>query len=318
MFFNKIMYFSKIMYFNKILYFDKIMYFDKITYYDKIIKYVALFIIIYNLKGFIKKESIIENQPKKNYNNILKELFINRDKDQNIINYNIIKKKFTKKKLDYKSDDIKNNKTLLIDNKYAIVLYKPKKQSNYNLKDIYNNFFKEKNTMKNDNNNFMSMKDNLVILSESKNNILLDEINNFIIYNFESKKNNYYKIKCKLVINSIKNIKLIITDTKKKFIYDYLENNPIDNNINEYSFILDYNNFDIDDKIYIYIIFYDENNKDVNVDNISIEITENKIYDNNNSILIFNINGKYDPIYLNTTNILDYSKFIDTSSVFFI
>ena len=303
--------------------------------YKNMISYTILFYIIFNLKDFLKninKENIFdENILDENIldENILDE---NESKNENYHIFNKIKDILLKYKLklskniskihEKNKENIESKEDININSIECntIVLYQHKKQSNYNLKDIYDNFFKKKvhkinkeidtDILKN-----INIKNDLksnIILAENKNNILLDENNNFIIYNFDSIKNNYYKIKCKLKVNNIKNIKLIINDRNKKFVYDFLEETEYSEEIKEYSFILDYNNFNINDSIFIYLLFYNDSMNNINIDNLSIEIIENKIVKNNlklfNSIIIFNINDKYLPIYTNVENILDFEK----------
>lgn len=291
----------------------------KSSYFKKSILYISLFIVIYNLKDFIK-------------NNITKS-FINiifSSEEDNLINDNIIEETFKRKpnKSTNKSTNKSKNKEKK-DDKNQMVLYKPKKESNYNLKDIYNNFFnKKKNDIepKFDINIFKNIKKNeniiknKIILDETKENINLDKINNFLLYNFESNRNRYYKIICKINTINLTNIKLIITDNKKRFIYDYNENNPNDDKILDYSFILDYNNFDIYDSIFVYIMFYNDSEEDnININNLSIQIIETIIEKKiDNSIIIFNINDKYYPIFTNEKNILDHKEFNDTTPIFFI
>lgn len=303
--------------------------------YKNMISYTILFYIIFNLKDFLKninKENILdENIFDENIldENILDE---NESKNENYHIFNKIKDILLKYKLklskniskihEKNKENIESKEDININSIECntIVLYQHKKQSNYNLKDIYDNFFKKKvhkinkeidtDILKN-----INIKNDLksnIILTENKNNILLDENNNFIIYNFDSIKNNYYKIKCKLKVNNIKNIKLIINDRNKKFVYDFLEETEYSEEIKEYSFILDYNNFNINESIFIYLLFYNDLMNNINIDNLSIEIIENKIVKNNlklfNSIIIFNINNKYLPIYTNVENILDFEK----------
>ena len=209
-------------------------------------------------------------------------------------------------------------------NNDEIVLYKHKKISKYLLNDIYDNFFKKYkykiDDIEIDKNLINIEKINNIILNDNQNNISLNKIDNFIIYNFQSKKNVYYKIKCKckLKTNNLKNIKLIISNNKKRFMYNYTEHNCIDK-IYEYGFILDYNIFDTDDQIYIYLVFYnDDENEEFLIDSIFLEVIENTRIQKNNSIIIFNINNKYNPLYLNTKNILEYLELTEESSIFFI
>jgi hypothetical protein len=210
-----------------------------------------------------------------------------------------------------------------------------RKKSNYNLKDIYDNFFNYENYKKDKDINIkydtidcddIKNKDlnlkSYSILNDVKNNIKIDR---FLTYTFISKKNNYYKIKYKLLTNNISNIsniKLVINDNEKKFIYDYSKYNLFDDIINQYGFTLDFNNFNIDALINIEIYFYNKNNENIIIDNAVIDIVENNILTDNNSLIIFNINGKYNPIYSNISNILDYEdpleNYIDTDDLFFI
>ena len=209
------------------------------------------------------------------------------------------------------------------------------KRSNYNLKDIYNNFFNYENnkknkdeTIKDDTIDYDNIENNNLnpksysILNDVKNNIKIDR---FLTYTFISKKNNYYRIKCKLLTNNlsnINNIKLVMYENEKKFIYDYSKYSLFDTTINQYGFTLDFNNFDIDALINIEIFFYNKNNENIIIDNAVIDIIENNSLVDNNSLIIFNINGKYNPIYSNISNILDYEEpsedLIDSDSLFFI
>jgi hypothetical protein len=278
---------------------------------------------------------------------IIKENLLNKTKSSflkiNINNYKLnSKKKYKKHKKNIKKqsktinnegkndidDDINDSKNE-DKNDYQLVLYKHKKKSNYNIKDIYNNFFHKKphtintdidinlfNLSKNNNNQTKIEKDT-IILSDNKDNILLLEDKNFIVYDFMCKKENIYKIKVKLFTNDADNIKLIISNENKRFVYDYNENNTLnDTKIKEYGFILD-NYFQVDSKIYIYLLFYNNLLSNIIIDHFFIEIIE-KSYVKEESIIIFDVNNKYIPLYPNTKNILDYKEFIDNSNIFFI
>ena len=250
-------------------------------------------------------------------------------KETDDIEYNIID---TSNNIIDTSNNIEYN---IIDTSNNIEEEQIQKKSNYNLKDIYNNFFNYDNnkkkkdksikydTIDNDNieNNNLNPK-SYSILNDVKNNIKIDRV---LTYTFISKKNNYYRIKCKLLTNNtsnINNIKLVISDNEKKFIYDYSKYNLFDTTINQYGFTLDFNNFDIDALINIEIYFYNKNNENIIIDNAVIDIIESNILTDNNSLIIFNINGKYNTIYSNISNILDYKdpleNYIDSDNLFFI
>ena len=211
-------------------------------------------------------------------------------------------------------------------NEYQIILYKKEnKTSRYNLSEIYDNFFngvKKKltsdfniNDYKIDISSFKCDKKEIVIFNENLNDIVLDNSNNFIKFDFDSKKNYSYKIKYKLFSeNIIKNIKLIIAGKDKRFVYDFREYNIIDGSIKEYGFILDNNIFG-DDNIHIYIILPDINI--ININNTFIEIIEKKI-NSDNSIIIFDVNSKYYPLYCDEINILEFIEYTDKNNVFFI
>ena len=227
-------------------------------------------------------------------------------------------KKNSKKNNCNKEDDI---------NKYALIVYKHKKKSNYNLKDVYDNFFNKKNhnikKEKIDKNilntfNYTKLEDN-IIFNDKKDNIILNNIDNFLIFNFDVKENNFYKIKCYLNTININNIKLIISNENKRFIYDCSESDLLNDNdnINIFEFILDNNNFENNENISLYLMFYNNNTNNMIINNLNIEIIE-KNKNNNNSIIIFNINEIYNPIYINENNILDYKEYNDESSIFFI
>ena len=99
--------------------------------------------------------------------------------------------------------------------------------------------------------------------------------------------------------------------------YNYADHNSVDK-IYEYGFILDNNIFDTDELIYIYLLFYDDENEEFLIDSIFLEVIENTLIQKNNSIIIFNVNNRYNPLYLNTQNILEYFKLTEESNIFFI
>lgn len=272
--------------------------------FKKIILYTLLFTLSYNLKDLIIKFS------KKNIN---EEININNE--EQLKEEDEIKKKFSKKK-----------KTV-IKEETSLVVYKPKKVSKCNLKDVYNNFFNKVPVNINKDidiqyaEKFNVINKSKIILSEKKNNILLEEENNFIIYNFECLDDKYYKIKFNMNSEGMNNIKFVITNNKKKFIHNVNHNvnqNLDEDTIYDYGFTLNYNHFNMDDSIYIYIFFYNNLNKDIKINDLSIEIienlVENKIYE---SIIIFNVNEKNNPLFLKVGNILDYDDYEKDTGVFF-
>jgi hypothetical protein len=215
------------------------------------------------------------------------------------------------------------------ENKYQLIPYKHKKKSTITLKEVYDNFFnKKKREVENDIDlnlfnivkiNKENIKKDNIIFNENKESIILEEPDNFLIYNFNSLKNNSYKIKCKLFINNCSNIKLIISDSKKRFIYDYnkenIINNTLNENINEFGFIID-NNFNIDENISLYFLFEKYDESKLIIDSLFIEIIE-KSFKKEDSLIIFDINNKYIPFYTDVENILDFSGYVDNSNVFF-
>lgn len=238
----------------------------------------------------------------------------------------------------------KRKNKLESENNLQMVLYKHEKQSKHILKDVYDNFFNKKKYIIENNIDMellnLSKKDNIkikkeeIIFKEEKKDIILDK-DNFLIYNFDVKKDFSYKIKCKLFSDEIKNIKLIISNSEKRFIYNFTENNSIEDKIYEYGFILD-NNFIFDDNINVYLTFYNDNNNTNNTNNekcstiehdeiisfkineIFFEVLEKIKVPNEDSLIIFNVNNKYYPLYTNEQNILNYTEFIDNSAIFFI
>jgi hypothetical protein len=252
---------------------------------------------------------------------IIREKFI---KKKNIKLQNFFCDELISEEDDEKKDNNGKNNT---ENEYQLIPYKHKKKSTITLQEVYDNFFNKKKT-KVDNDidlnlfniakmNKETIKKDSIIFNENKECIILEEPNNFLIYNFNSLKNNSYKIKCKLFINNCKNIKLIISDTKKRFIYDYNKENIINDKINEFGFIVD-NNFNIDDNISIYFLFdrNDDSDSKLVIDSLFIEIIE-KSFKKEDSLIIFDINNKYIPFYTDVENILDFSGYVDNSNVFF-
>ena len=76
------------------------------------------------------------------------------------------------------------------------------------------------------------------------------------------------------------------------------------NNIDEFEFILDNNYFDLNN-IYVYLLFYGIN---IEIKEISFKVMENIGINKKYPMIIFNINTKYIPIYLDVNNILEYQK----------
>ena len=228
--------------------------------------------------------------------------------------YNSIKKHI--KKCNIKKYDNINN--TINESENSLVIYKHKKMSNYDLKDVYNNFFNKINNVKI--NNFYKKNDetesNNII---TKNNIQLYNTNNFIHETFYVEKDISYKIICKIECINVKNIKLILSNDTKRFIYK----NDIIKNIEKYTFILDNNIFKKSENIHLYLLFEHTNNNfdTMKITNFYLDIcnfnqNNNKIF--LNPIVIFNINEKYEQIYSNTQNILDFTDYNDESAIFFI
>ena len=237
--------------------------------------------------------------------------------------YKFIHKQIIKKNIKIENVDNSNSYTSYDNSGNELVLYEePKKirTKKYDLNEIYNNFFGGiKTDVENDfgfkvkkdedikpKNNIMSRKDKSLI-SELNNDVYLDD--NKIVYSFETKKEYIYKIICKIFVKDVKSIKLLISNNTKEFIHKYSENNLLDNeNIDEYGFVLDNNNF-LDDNIKITIFFENIKNNQININTIKFDVIE-KCRDNYNSeinlpIIIFDVNKRYSPIYFNNSNILD-------------
>jgi hypothetical protein len=220
-------------------------------------------------------------------------------------------------------NELKSNKENNIENNNKeLVVKKFEKKSNINLKSIYEKIFNKKK-MDEIKNNKMN---DIIVLCDNKDNILLSDINNFLKYNFKTEENKKYKIKCTFECFNIKNIKLVITNNVKRFIYNYEnmkyknreEEDKDDENINKFEFILDNNEFD-KNEINIYLIFVPfELDEKIKIENYKIEVYEKSIYKNINAIMIYNINDHIQPLYIDKNNILDYEEYINESSVFFI
>ena len=132
-----------------------------------------------------------------------------------------------------------------------------------------------------------------------------DTFNNNLLFDFKTNDNYYYKIICKMTLNNIENIKLVITDNNKQFIYKTEE---FLNKINEFSFVLDNNQFNHNEKILIYLYFYN-NNKQIEINDFYIEIIQKPLIKAIDPIIIFNNNNNYNPIYINVCNILDFTDY---------
>jgi hypothetical protein len=185
-----------------------------------------------------------------------------------------------------------------------------------NLHELYNDFYNKK-INSNEPNKISKLSKEVFILNENKNNIFIDGINNYFSYKFGSKQNYYYNIKCNLFACNVKNIKLVIDSNLKKIVYDMNDmNNIFKNNIDEFEFILDNNYFDLNN-ICICLLFYGDN---IEIKEISFKVIENEGTNKKYPIVIFNINTRYIPIYLDVNNILEYveNKEIDKSNNFFV
>jgi hypothetical protein len=237
--------------------------------------------------------------------------------------YNTVKKhvkKYDDKKYDDKKSDVKSD-TIINKPENSLVIYKHKKMSNYDLKDVYNNFFNKMkyDMMNNDQiNNFYKknedQKSNDLI---TKNNIELYDTNNFIHETFYVEKDMSYKIICSFESINIKSIKLILSNETKRFVY---ENNII-TDIKKYTFILDNNIFTDSENIHLYIFCEPIINDNIKIINFYLDVCNNNQKNYNafsNPIAIFNINDKYEQLYSNTKNILDFTDYNDESDIFFI
>jgi hypothetical protein len=250
-------------------------------------------------------------------------------------NYLLKNNNFNTKINNYCVDDKVNDSSIVLyknelneQNKYNTVNEHKKK---YNLKEIYNNFFNGiKTNIKNDINpdylktNFKKTEKPIGIIKENLYNVIINnQYNNSFKWEFSTKNDKIYKLKSYLKINSqssIRNIELDISDNNgNSFIYDYIlydyetnynnnMNNEINENIYNFSFILD-NNYFNENKIIIKIDFKKDNLNEIEYtfDEVFMEVIEKNIIEET-PILIFDVNEKYTPIYFNKNNILDLDE----------
>ena len=210
-------------------------------------------------------------------------------------------------------DDIFQRKvkiSLSCKNEDQIVLFKPKKLSNYNLKDVYDNFFNYKPFNKTTHVEEVLIEN--ILFTENKSNIELTDDNNFIFYKFKPKKDHFYKIRFNSTTTNVKSIKLILSNDREYFNYE----NTDERNIDDYQFILDNLQFEDDcDNIDIYIHFYKDQNDYFNdqkmiINNMSFTINEKDSLNNKSSLIIFSINDFNYPIFLKNNNIFDFTEHI--------
>ena len=179
-------------------------------------------------------------------------------------------------------------------------------ENNHNEMEVNRYFpkFTNENILKNKNSLILSKKiyKETSIFKKCISNYIVPENDNCnnLVFNFETKNNNYYKIICKMILNNIENINLKISNNNKEFIYNIEESSKI----NEFSFVLDNNQFN-NDNISINLYFYNDN-KQIEINDLYIEIIEKPILKAIDPIIIFNINNNYKPIYINICNILDF------------
>jgi hypothetical protein len=195
--------------------------------------------------------------------------------------------------------------------------------SRYTTNDKNSDFNIDKfNIFKNNNDSDVNKKNinERIIYAKKEDNISLDSINNFIINSFQVRKECLYKIKCNLDTQEVKNINLIISDSKKRFIYDLVDKNNLDiDSIYEYGFILDNNKFNNDDIINVYLIFYGtKDDTNIIINNIFLEVTEFHQTNDPNAIIIFNVANEYYPLFSENLNILEFEEYNDKNNIFFI
>jgi hypothetical protein len=264
----------------------------------KIYKFLLYYFIIQLVYKIIISEKNIENN---NLNENINNIFNEDIKYYKNINENICININENKDID--NNDYKND-----------ISYFLKKKNNKNLKkklnNIYEKFLNKKNKLIKPNNDIINEKDKIIFKNDNIKNI----VNNRLKYTFESKKDFLYKINFMSYIenNNINNFKLLINNSNQYFEYDFCKNNILEKNIKKLGFILDNNNFNSNDNINIEIIFLQEYNNEINniqLSNIFIEIIEkNKINNNNQNVIIFNVNENNYPLYFNSLNILEYCE----------
>jgi hypothetical protein len=287
--------------------------------FSKILIYYSIIYLIHSvIKKNLKKYKKYKNREIKKNLNLNEELSMDKEilyrmyTKKNIdINENI-----NEKSLSFSEINIKEKKIYNINNEEVIL-----HQKNIDINDLYKNLFnKSKNIKQN-----CDINENSLVLCEEKLNkksidkeILVfekyilnyivpenDTFNNNLLFDFKTNDNYYYKIICKMTLNNIENIKLVITDNNKQFIYKTEE---FLNKINEFSFVLDNNQFNHNEKILIYLYFYN-NNKQIEINDFYIEIIQKPLIKAIDPIIIFNNNNNYNPIYINVCNILDFTDY---------
>ena len=265
----------------------------------KIYKFLIYYYIIQLVYKIVIAHKKTENN---NINNNINNIFD--------INLKYFHKDLFDNKIENSNNKIENsNKLNKITKKKLNNIYKKKliEKKNLFIKNN-NNIEKEELLIKKEKIILNDMKEK-IILNDNKDKILL--INNTITYNFQPEKNFLYKITFKSNISnkySVKNTKIIISSSNKFFEYDFCNNNIIEKDIKNYGFVLDNNNFEFKDNIQLKIIYYSIDNKKIELDNVSIEIIEKEFNIDKLSIIIFNLNKIYYPLYYNEYNILDYKE----------
>lgn len=299
----------------------------------KLITYYSVCYLVYKIiKNNLNKYKI--NIKKVNDDNINNDMDNNINNNKNRNNENGIDE--NKNKLNYKIDNINEKKynTDKFNNINKInssnenntdnkVINTDKKENNYQIVSILNNN-KNKKIKKN-------IQENNILNIDNENIIFENNIDNYLKFEFDANINCLYKIICDITFNNLlNNIKLIITNSNgnKKFIYDYEKDSNDYDKINKFGFILDNNQFIFNnlenkdkeiknEKIYIYIFFFENNIKTL-INNFSLIIKERELIKSNEAIVIFDINNNKYPLFPNTCNILDYVDFNDECSLIFV
>ena len=269
----------------------------------KLLSYYSISFLIYKI---IKSKIENKNNIKNTLDNKINEN-INCDNNINDINTKKIYKDYDINNINTKENYQKEHNNI----NNELILYH--KQNIINKNDIDIDLLNlSKKELKNKNNKNILIEK--IILNQNTNNIVIENnsSNNYLIYEFNVCSNHKYKIMGNILVNSINNIKIIIKDNLKSYIYNHIDNidkykyehNKV--GINTFEFIIDNCEFTFNNEktIYIYIYFY--NNEDITIKDININIIQRNIIKSQDAIIIYKVNDNIYPLFVNVCNILDY------------